>query len=158
MHRPMNRRDALGASLLLFASMFVPKARACEFYTSTLRITHPWTRATALDATTAVLCMKIDEVTTSDRLIGVETPVASGAELVKDGASRTLNLAIAKGSETFLSEEGTHIRLLGLKLPMLVGRSYPLKLVFEKGGVVDTSLNVDYTGKTFSKPFSFSPS
>ena len=53
-------------------------ARACEFFSSHLRIWHPWTRATRVDADTARLCMRFDEVQTSDRLIGVKTPVAGG--------------------------------------------------------------------------------
>jgi copper(I)-binding protein len=89
--------------------------------------------------------MKFDEVTETDRLIGVETPVATGAELAGEGATgRAVNLLIPEGRETLLSEEGTHIRLLGLKHPLLIARVYPLQLVFEKGSIVNATLNVDY--------------
>lgn len=144
------RRTVLQAGLALCASLVVPRARGCEYFTSTMRITHPWTRATAPDATFAVLCMKFDEVTETDRLIGVETPVAEAAELV-DGkesaaAGRALSFLIPAGRETLLSDNGTHIRLLGLKQPLFVGRSYPLELAFEKGGTVIATLNVDFLG------------
>jgi hypothetical protein len=43
-----------------------------------------------------------------------------------------------------LGEEGTMIRLIGLNHPLLIARTYPLKLVFEKSGIVDAELNVDY--------------
>jgi copper(I)-binding protein len=88
--------------------------------------------------------MKIDEVIEADRLIGVETPVAKGAELVVDGAVSRLNLPIPKGREMTLGEEGRMIRLIGLNHPLLIARTYPLKLVFEKSGIVDAELNVDY--------------
>ena len=151
-----NRRGILKTGLALCAALVLPQARACEFYTSTLRITHPWTRATEPNATTAVLCMKIDQVTVTDRLIGVETPVASGAELIRDGASSALNLTLPIGSETLLSEDGMHVRLVGLKHPLLTGRSYPLVLVFAKGGNVNAELNVDYESKPYA-PLGASP-
>src|ERR1700716_3915897 len=144
------RRTVLQAGLALCASLVVPPARACEFFTSTMRITHPWTRATAPDATSAVLCMKFDEVTETDRLIGVETPVAEAAELADDkdsaAAGRAVSFLIPAGRETLLSDDGTHIRLLGLKQPLFVGRSYPLELAFEKSGTVIATLNVDFLG------------
>lgn len=132
----MHRRALLQSGLALCASLAVPPARACEYFANTLRITHPWTRATGLD-TSAVVCMKFDEVTETDRLVGVETPVASGAKLVGD-------FLIPKGGELVLSEDGAHVRLVELKHPLLIARVYPLKLVFEKAGVVNASLNVDF--------------
>jgi periplasmic copper chaperone A len=89
--------------------------------------------------------MKFDEVSETDRLIGVETPVAANAYLVGEGASGAgVNLLIPAGRETLLSEDGTHVRLEGLKHALLVGRIYPLQLAFEKGGIVNAKLNVDY--------------
>ena len=75
------RRSLLCAGFALGAAAVVPAARASEFMTSTLRVTHPWTRATSHDATSAELCMKFDEVMQSDRLILVASPVAAGAEM-----------------------------------------------------------------------------
>lgn len=139
----MHRRAVLQAGLALCASPVVPPARACEYFAATLRITHPWTRASGT-ATSAVVCMKFDEVTETDRLIGVETPVAESAELVGKGAGPEVNLLIPAGRETLLSEDGTHIRLVGLRHPLLIARVYPLKLVFEKAGVVNYRLTVDF--------------
>jgi copper(I)-binding protein len=144
MKKIVHRRDVLHAGLALCASLVAPSVRACEFFSTTLRIFHPWTRATPMDAKTAAVCMKFDEVTKADRLIGVITPVAAGAELVAGGVGGRVDFLIPEGRETLLSEDGTYIRLLGLEQPLLIGRSYPLKLVFEKGGIVDTQLNVDY--------------
>ena len=144
MNPPIHRRGVLHAGLAFGAALVVPAARACEFYTSTLRVTHPWTRATAHDATSAVLCMKFDEVTQADRLILVETPVAAGAAMGGLETGSAVNFFIPAGQETLLSETGTYVRLVGLKFPLEVGRSYPLVLGFEKGGVFNADLSVDY--------------
>ncbi|MBC7730007.1 MAG: copper chaperone PCu(A)C [Microbacteriaceae bacterium] len=143
------RRDVLRAALAAGAALVLPAAPAgaCEFFCPTLRITHPWTRASAPGATTAVVSMRFDEVTENDRLIRVETPVAAGAELVAEGAdgpARPVNLSIAAGQVLNFSETGIHIRLTGLRQPLEIARSYPLTLTFEKGGVVEADLSVDY--------------
>ncbi len=41
-------------------------------------------------------------------------------------------------------ETGTFIRCVGLRHPLELGRSYPLKLVFEHGGVVDADIDIDF--------------
>jgi|SRR5262245_10308432 len=133
----MNRRRALlRTGLALGASLIVSPARACEYFADTMRITHPWTRATG-GADSCVVCMKFDDVRESDRLIDVQAPVAERAELVGD-------FAIPKGGELVLSEDGAHVRLVGLKQPLFIGRTYPLKLVFEKSAAINANLNVDF--------------
>lgn len=148
LNHPNHRRSVLQAGLAAGLSLALPAARACEYFSPTLRVTHPWARASAPGASVARVSMKFDDVSQDDRLIGVHTPVASGAELAgpgaEPGAERGLNLAIPSGRETLLSEGGLHLRLTGLQLPLEVGRSYPLKLVFERGGTVNATLNIDY--------------
>jgi copper(I)-binding protein len=134
----------LQSGLALGLTLVLPSARACEYFSPTLRVTHPWARASAPGASTAVVSMRFDEVSQDDRLVGVQTPVASGAEFAGPGAEPGLDLPIPSGRETLLSETGLHLRLTGLQLPLEVGRSYPLKLTFERGGVVNATLNIDY--------------
>lgn len=144
--QPGHRRLVLQAGLALGASMFVPSARACEFFTAQLRIIHPWTRVSQGD-TSAPICMVFDEVTEGDRLIGVETPIASGAELVdRSAAGRPVDFAIPAGRVSRFSEIGTHLRLTGLAMPLEMARTYPMALVFERGGRVEVDLTVDYDG------------
>lgn len=131
----------------LGAAGFLPQARACEFFSPHLRIWHPWTRATRVDADTARLCMRFDEVRKTDRLIGIGTPVAAGARLTGPGApqgEQDLSLVIREGQELTLTEDGLHIELLDLQQPLQVARSFPLRLVFEAGGPVEAQFNVDY--------------
>ena len=145
MNPAIPRRRALHLGLGIAAGLALPAARACELLTSTLRVTHPWTRATAHGATSAVVCMKFDEVIAADRLILVESPVAAAAEMGGLAAGEVVNFFIPTGQESYLHEAGTFVRLVGLRFAMEVGRSYPLTLGFEKGGVFNTSLSVDYT-------------
>jgi hypothetical protein len=109
-----------------------------------LRFTQPWTRATADGAAFAIVCMSFDEVTTTDRLIKVETPVASGAEMGGVGAGPVVDFLIPEGKESVLSETGTFIKLVGLRHPLEAGRTFPFTLTFEKGGVVEGDLDVAY--------------
>lgn len=143
MHRRGALRTGLAGGLVLLG---VP-ARACEFFTPTLRVFHPWARATLEDDTTARVFMKFDEVREDDRLIGVQTMLATGAEIGGPGVKRRdgiVDLPIPRGETTLLDETGTHLRLLDLQWQLQVLRSYPLDLIFEKGGTVRVSLSIDF--------------
>jgi copper(I)-binding protein len=144
MSRIQRRRGVLQAGAALGLSALLPAARACEFFTTNLRITHPWTRASAEGARVAVVSMKFDDVSLADRLIGVTTPVAERAELGGVGASPTVDFVIPAARESLLSERGTFVRLVGLRHPLEIARTYPLTLVFERGGAIVTDLSVDY--------------
>lgn len=142
------RRHLLLAACALPMGLSHP-AKACDFFSSRLRIWHPWTRATRVDADTAKVCMRFDEVRQTDRLIGIETPVAGGGRLAgpdipPDRAG--LSLLIRQGEELTLTEDGVHIELLDLQHPLQVGRTFALRLIFEHAGAVETALNVDYAG------------
>lgn len=130
----------------LAASALAPiDARACEYQAATLRILHPWTRATAPGQTDAIVAMTFDEVLHDDRLIGVSTPVAARAVLDGHDGPTEVDLAIPAGQITTLAEHGVTLRLLDLRHPLEIGRSYPLRLLFAAGGPVLATLNVDYT-------------
>lgn len=154
MNGTFTRRDIVRAGLAFAASLTLPQAsvRACEAYCSTLRVNHPWTRATDPGADFAVVGMTIDEVKQDDRLIAVETPVARGVQQVVGGIAGPLDLYISKGRDMVLDDDGDHLRLVNLKHPLLVGRSYPIRLVFEKGGAVDMDLSVDYLSRKDASP------
>ncbi|KQV49354.1 hypothetical protein ASC95_17270 [Pelomonas sp. Root1217] len=145
---PLPRRHLLLAASAAYLGLARP-ARACEFFSSHLRIWHPWTRTARVDADTAVLCMRFDEVQRADRLIGVETPVAAGARLAGRAApakAQSLSLPIQPGQTLELTENGLHIELLDLQQPLQIGRSYPLRLIFELAEPVNATLTVDFAG------------
>lgn len=144
------RRLALQAASATCLGWALPQARACEYETGLLRITHPWVRATSADATTAVMFMRLDEVNTADRLIGVSTPVASGAEMGGPEPGVAVSIPVPVGSVTELGEHGLHVRLTGLKHPLQAGRNYALTLEFERSGTVLARLTVEFPTQRFS--------
>lgn len=152
---PLPRRRLLIAATAAAAGLtgLARPAQACDFFSSRMRIWHPWTRATRVDADTATLCMRFDEVQKTDRLIGLETPVCGGARLAGPKADadanvdkKGLDLLIHEGQELTLTEDGVYIELLDLQQPLQIGRSFPLRLLFASGDAVNAQLNVDFAG------------
>jgi copper(I)-binding protein len=146
----LNRRSLLQTGAALGAALLLPQAHACEFFSTTLRVLHPWARASAPGASDAVVCMQLDQVQRADRLLAVQTPLASGADIGGVNAGALADLLIPEGRDTLLSETGSYLRLTGLLQPLEIARAYPLTLVFEHGGTVNALLSIDYGGLRFS--------
>lgn len=154
MPNTLQRRHLLHAGAAIGAALVLPSARACEFYAPNFRLIHPWTRATADGAEEALVSMVFDDVTAPDVLVGVSTPVAERALLggaaageglmLPIAAGQRLALPIAAGQRLALSEAGIHLRLLGLRQPLQVGRAYPMTLAFQRAGLLQAQLTVDY--------------
>ncbi|MEI7465337.1 MAG: copper chaperone PCu(A)C [Burkholderiales bacterium] len=139
-----DRRRLLHAGMAFSVSLVVPPARACEFITSNFKVIHPWSRATREDATSVAVCMTFDNVTQTDRLIGAESMVCTGAEIGGVGAKPFVDFVIPEGQTTVMREAGTYLRLVGLQFELPVGRQYPLTLNFEKVGPIAATLTIDY--------------
>ncbi len=162
MTTPPTRRLVLRTAIAATAIWAAPQARACEYFTRTLRITHPWTRATPAGASFAMLGMRFDEVTQDEELLVVHTPVAEAVVFVSAQQANQPSshpapevphsfapVPIPAGLETVLGQAhagstGPHLRLLRLTQHLEIGRSYPLHLTFKEGGTVKTLLTVDY--------------
>lgn len=144
MNPPIARRRLLQAGLALGLVPVIPSARACEFFSPHLRIEHPWTRATREGSRFAAVNMRFDQVAVDDRLVGAHTPVAHRASMGGVDAGPLVDFVIPAGRESVLSEHGTFLRLEGLRHALEVGRTYPLTLVFAKGGEVLAAFDVDY--------------
>jgi copper(I)-binding protein len=144
MNPTTDRRHLLQASMAFGVSLIVPPARACEFITSTMKIVHPWSRATREDATSVAVCMTFADVSQTDRLIGAESMVCTGAEIGGLEAKPVVDFVIPEGQTTVMSEAGTYLRLVGLQFELPVGRQYPLTLHFKQAGPVAATLTIDY--------------
>lgn len=138
------RRGVLQAGLAITVGGFFKTARAHEYFTANFTLIHPWTRASAPGATTANICMTFDEVTSSDRLIAASSPLAESAVMGGEGAGRALDIAIAQGIKTELTEAGVHLRLVRLKQPLELAREYAMTLVFARSGTLRATFLVDY--------------
>ena len=107
--------------------------------------------------------MRFDEVSRDDRLVHMHTPVAAAAEMggialtasgpgagAGAGAGAGLDFFIPAGQASALSEGGRFVRQLDMRHPLEVGRRFPLTLVFQRGGVVDATLTVDFASFRFA--------
>ena len=133
----MNMRQlavlALPLALLLVAS----GAMAGE-----LTVTSAWARATPPGAAMGVIYFRIDNGSTkSDRLLKLNTSVAASAgvhrtEIVDDVARmrEVAVLHVAPGEKVEFAPGGLHVMLMGLKKPLVAGKTFELELVSEVAG------------------------
>jgi copper(I)-binding protein len=124
-------------------SLFVQPAGACEFMTNNFKVVHPWTPPTAHGDSIARVSMIITDITMDDRLISAESSASEAVELVVDGKELPSGLGLKPGEELLFTPSGTHLKLIGLKAPLIVGKYYTLMLTFEAIGVVPTQLTVE---------------
>lgn len=132
---------ALAAILAL-----APGARASD-----ITVTGAFARASATPVarTGAVYVTIKNNGEAGDTLLAVQSPVADMAMLhtteTVDGVMSMKHLdrlEIAAGSEAKLEPGGTHVMLMGLKVPLKEGESIPLVLEFEKAGKVEVTVPV----------------
>lgn len=140
------RRQLLRLSgLLPLAPLAVPRpARACEVQTDRFIVQHPWCRETAPGQTEIDVFLSFTSISEDDALVGLETAVAGGVQLVRMGEAGPLPLAIPVGRDLHLNPFGACLRLTALNRPLQLGRVFPLWLHFAHSGAVQTTLNVDY--------------
>ncbi len=137
------------AVIALLGALVVGNAHAQDVAFGKLTVIHPWARATVTPTGGAYLA--IDNAGPDDRLLKVETPIAT-AELhqhIMQGNVMQMRpvdgIALPPG-RTVLAPGGYHIMLLNLKAPLKVGASFPLKLTFEKAGAVEVTVMIDKPG------------
>jgi len=146
-------RSVMGAVLLCFfaaASM----AAAHEYTLGSLKIVHPWTRATPAGATTAVGYLKITNTgSTPMRLTGATTAAAQRVEIhVMSMTGGVMSMRpvqgvdIAAGATVKLELGGIHLMLIGLRKPLLQEQMIPLTLAFAGGKTVAIELYVEAMG------------
>ena len=109
---------------------------------SELTITSAWARATPPGAGMGAIYLRIENGSSkSDRLLKLKTPVAASAEVhrtvIEEGIARMREVAvlhIAPGEKVEFAPGGLHVMLMGLKKPLVAGKTFVLELVFEVAG------------------------
>jgi copper(I)-binding protein len=107
-----------------------------------LAVTNAWSRATPPVAKVGVIYFTLrNDTRKSDRLLKLSTPVAAKAEVhrteVQDGIARMREVAVlhVEAGQTLEFEPGgMHVMLIGLREPLVGGRTYDLDLLFEVAG------------------------
>ena len=139
---------------LLLAGAFGSGASAHDYALKSLKIDHPFARATPPGAKVAGVFVSVENTgSQSDRLLSVATPMAGVAELhemrVDAGVMRMRDVAaleVRPGEKLQLKPSGYHVMLSELKQPLKVGDRFPLTLTFQNAGAVEVSVWVEEMG------------
>ncbi len=145
----MQRRHLLILSAAI--ALFGLPAAAHDYTLGTLKIGHPWSRATPPSAPSAGGFLTVTNTgTTADRLISASSPAAGQVqihEMKMDGTVMRMRelekgLEIPPGATVALAPGGFHLMLMELKSPLKEATRVPVTLVFEKAGKIDVELAV----------------
>lgn len=151
----MRKILSLTLALLTFVSLATPAANAHGFEIGSLKIHHPWTRATPKGADVAGGFMSIENTgKDDDRLIAItvtgvkhadihEMAMANGMMTMRPLAD---GLAIPAGKTIVLKPGGFHVMMMGLNAPLNEGDYVKASLTFEKAGQVDIEFVVEAQG------------
>jgi len=143
-------------AMALAASLLAAHAAAEEYRLQSLRIEHPFARATPPGAKAGGAYLSIENSgSTVATLVGAASPVAGAVELHQmavDGGVMTMRavraLDVPPGGKLELKPGGYHIMLLDLKQPLQAGDKIPLKLTFRDVGTIEVSVDVEAMGAT----------
>lgn len=126
-------------------------AWAHDYQLRTLRIDHPFARATPPGARSGGVFLSVENKgDRADRLLTVSTPVAGTAELhqmVMDAGVMRMRavagLDVKPGDRLVLKPGAYHVMLTELKRPLQAGETFPLTLGFEKAGSIEVKVEVE---------------
>ena len=137
---------------LAFAAMGAAAAHDYQFHS--LRIDHPYARATPSGAQTGGVFLTVQtQGREGDRLLHVSSSIAGSAslhEMRMDGGVMRMRevtgLEVAPGDALVLKPGGYHVMLSELKHPLKSGEKFPMTLAFEKAGQIEVSVWVEDLG------------
>ncbi len=141
-------------ALLALLAVTAP-AFSHDYTVGTLKIGHPWSRATPGGAKVGGGYMSITNTgTVADRLIGGSAAIAKTFELhemkmegdVMKMRALDKGLEIKPGETVELKPGGFHVMFLDLKQPLRQGETIKGQLVFEKAGTVDVEFKIEARG------------
>ena len=130
-------------------------ASALDYAKGSLKIDHPWSRATPHGAQVAGGYLVIENKGTSaDRLVSATSEIAGRVEIhemaVQDGIMKMRPLArgleIKPGATAKLEPGGFHVMFMNLKRPLKQGEKFKGTLVFEKAGPIEVEFDVEAMG------------
>src|SRR5262249_12389196 len=142
------KRSAIAAALLV---ALATGASAHDYSVGSLKINHPWSRATPKGASVAGGYMQITNTgTTPDRLTGGRTDAAAKFEIhemsMEGGVMKMRELPngveIPPGATVELKPGSYHVMMTGIAKPFVKGERVKASLNFEKAGKVDVEFAV----------------
>ena len=112
-----------------------------------------WARPTLKGTRTGVVYLMLsNHGATSDRLVGVSTPVAERADVHEDVTTNGVMsmasvpaLDLPAGASTAIEPGRYHIMLIGIKAQLAAGESFPITLTFSSAPPLEVSVAVTRT-------------
>jgi len=129
---------------------------AHDYNVGSIRVIHPWSRATPKGANVAGGYVVIENKGAApDRLIGGFSEIAGRFEIhemkVQDGVMKMRpmekGIEIAPGKSVKFEPGGYHLMFIDIKQPPVEGKDFKGTLVFEKAGKVDIEFVVEAMGE-----------
>ena len=123
---------------------------AHDYTVGSIKIDHPWSRATVAGIPNGVAYFVLhNNGDADDKLLSASSPVAKTVELhthVKDGEivrmRHVQDIDIPAGQTVALEPGGLHVMLMGLNNALEQGTTFPLTLEFEQAGSVTVDVVV----------------
>ena len=144
--------------LILLAATFAIAAPALahDYMQGDIHIMKPWSRPLPpVSANGAAYMTLVNKGSAADKLVAVSTPMAMKAELhthTMEGGMMKMRrvdaIEIAPGTPSVLKPGGLHVMMMGLKEPLVEGKSYPLTLTFERAGTVEVTVRIFEPGES----------
>ena len=149
----MNRTALIIAAL--FAALATSPTLAHDYTVGSLKVGHPWARATPKGASVGGGYMKITNTgTASDRLIGGSTDISDSFEVHEmkmEGDVMKMRpvaggLEIKPGQTVTFDPSGYHVMFVDLKKQLVQGERFKATLEFAKAGKVEVDFAVEGIG------------
>jgi copper(I)-binding protein len=142
------------AFAMLAAMLVSGAAIADDYQVKSMQVSNPFARATPPGAKVAGAFMTIkNQGKETDRLVSASSPVAGLVEIhemAMDGGMMKMRaikgIDVKPGTTVELKPGGYHVMLEDLKQPLKPGEKIPVRLTFEKAGVVEVMVNVEAMG------------
>jgi copper(I)-binding protein len=143
------------AFAVLANSLTMSGAAAHEYTLGSLKIGHPWARATPKGASIGGGYLKItNSGTAPDRFVGGSSDVSKSLEVhemsmdngVMKMRAMDKGVEIAPGQTVEFKPSSYHIMFVGLKKPLEKGQRVKATLDFEKAGKVDVEFVIESIG------------
>lgn len=146
-------------STLLVAFTQSGPSLAHGYELGSLKIHHPWTRATPKGADVAGGFMAIQNTgSADDRLIEIRVEGVKHTELHEMANANGMmtmrplpnGIALPAGKTVELKPGGMHAMMMGLAAPLLEGDRIKATLQFDKAGAIDVEFSVEAQGKSIN--------
>jgi hypothetical protein len=146
----LSRRQVVMSALLAAGVRGWPApAVAQDYWINLIRVSKPWAPPTRPGVRTASVYMIIENRSGElERLMHVQTPIAERASFVDEEPARgiieSVNYIELRARREILLRPGRlHIKLEGLKQPLVKGTTFPLTLVLGNRSSAEVRVEVD---------------